>query len=56
MAAHSSVLAWGLPWMEEPGGLQSTGGHDRSEETAAAGTSLCEPVVVCTGAKVQSGA
>ena len=22
---HSSVLAWRIPWMEEPGGLQSTG-------------------------------
>ena len=32
MASHSSVLAWRIPWMEEPGGLQSTGsqrvGHD----------------------------
>ena len=23
MAAHSSVLAWRIPWTEEPGGLQS---------------------------------
>ena len=32
MATHSSVLAWRIPWTEEPGGLQSTGsqrvGHD----------------------------
>ena len=32
MATHSSILAWEIPWMEEPGGLQSTGsqrvGHD----------------------------
>ena len=32
MAPHSSTLAWKLPWMEEPGGLQSMGsqrvGHD----------------------------
>ena len=32
MAAHSSVLAWEIPWTEEPGRLQSTGlqraGHD----------------------------
>ena len=32
MAIHSSTLAWKIPWMEEPGGLQSTGlqrvGHD----------------------------
>ena len=23
MAAHSSILAWEIPWTEEPGGLQS---------------------------------
>ena len=32
MAAHSSILAWKIPWTEEPGGLQFTGlqrvGHD----------------------------
>ena len=32
MATHSSVLAWRIPWTEEPGGLQSIGlqraGHD----------------------------
>ena len=32
MATHSSVLAWKIPWIEEPGGLQSMGslrvGHD----------------------------
>ena len=31
-AAHSSTLAWKIPWMEEPGGLQPKGsqrvGHD----------------------------
>ena len=25
MAPHSSTLAWKIPWMEEPGGLQSVG-------------------------------
>ena len=33
MATHSSILAWRIPWTEEPGGLQSTGlqrvRHDR---------------------------
>ena len=24
MATHSSVLAWRIPWTEDPGGLQST--------------------------------
>ena len=32
MATYSSILAWEIPWTEEPGGLQSTGlqsvGHD----------------------------
>ena len=32
MATHSSILAWRLPWIEEPGGLQHIGsqrvGHD----------------------------
>ena len=32
MASHSSTLAWKIPWVEEPGGLQSMGlrrvGHD----------------------------
>ena len=25
MATHSSILVWEIPWMEEPGGLQSVG-------------------------------
>ena len=25
MATHSSILAWRIPWTEEPGGLQSMG-------------------------------
>ena len=25
MATHSIILAWRIPWMEEPGGLQSVG-------------------------------
>ena len=37
MATHSSVLAWRIPWMEEPGGLQSMGsqrvGHDWATNT-----------------------
>ena len=35
MATHSSVLAWRIPWTEEPGGLGSIGskrvGHDWSD-------------------------
>ena len=40
MATHSSVLAWRIPGMGEPGGLPSMGlrrvGHDRSDLAAAA--------------------
>ena len=40
MATHSSVLAWRIPGMEEPGGLPSMGshrvGHDGSYLAAAA--------------------
>ena len=32
LATHSSIIAWEIPWTEEPGGLQSMGsqrvGHD----------------------------
>ena len=42
MAPHSSVLAWRIPGMGEPGGLPSMGshrvGHDRSDLAAAAMT------------------
>ena len=35
MATHASILAWRIPWTEEPGGLRSTGSqsvrHDRSD-------------------------
>ena len=35
MVTHSSILAWRIPWTEEPGGLQSKGlqraGHDWSD-------------------------
>ena len=36
MATHSSILAWEIPWTEEPGGLQSMGlqkvGHKGATE------------------------
>ena len=38
MAAHSSILAWRIPYTEEPGGLQSRGsqrvGHDLATKHA----------------------
>ena len=35
MATHSRILAWKIPWTEEPGGLQSTGSQefDMTEHT-----------------------
>ena len=38
MATHSSILAWRIPWTEEPGGLQSTGSQRVGHDWA---TSLC---------------
>ena len=36
-AIHSSILAWRIPWIEDPGGLQSMGsqrvGHERVTNT-----------------------
>ena len=31
VAAHSSILAWRIPWTEEPGRLQSTSLQDHKE-------------------------
>ena len=31
MATHSSILAWRIPWTEEPDGLQSVHGVTRSK-------------------------
>ena len=46
MATHSSILAWEIPWTEEPGGLQSMGhkgvGHDvqRDNRSVSLGPTL----------------
>ena len=34
MATHSSILAWKIPWTEEPGGIESMG-HKESDMTEA---------------------
>ena len=31
VAAHSTTLAWRIPWTEEPGGLQSVGSQSRTQ-------------------------
>ena len=33
MATHSSILAWRIPWTEEPGGLQSMGSQRVTQRT-----------------------
>ena len=38
MAAHSSILAWKIPWTEEPGGLQSLWGLKDSDTMAQLST------------------
>ena len=42
MATHSSILAWRIPWTEEPGRLQSTWSQlsDTTEKTAHTHASL----------------
>ena len=34
MATHSSILAWRIPWTEEPGGLQSMGSQESDNDLA----------------------
>ena len=42
MATHSSILAWEIPWTEEPGGLQSkeSDGTEHGSTQWSAGLSL----------------
>ena len=59
MATHCSILAWKIPWSEEPGGLQFRGSQsrtqlsDRARKVAIAtvvislSTHLCVCVLLC---------
>ena len=38
MATHSSILAWGISWTKEPGGLQSTGSQELDTTEATKNT------------------
>ena len=50
MAGHPSILAWRIPWTEEPGGLQSTGSQEsdttewlnQQPTVANGGVSICQ--------------
>ena len=47
MATHSSLLAWEIPWTEEPGGLHSWG-HKVSDTTEQANNSNSKGVIRLT--------
>ena len=38
MATHSTILTWGIPWTEVPGGLQSMGSQSISDTTGQLNT------------------
>ena len=40
MATHSSILAWRIPWTEEPGGLQSMGSQRVRHNTVTTTTTI----------------
>ena len=52
MATHSSILAWEIPWAEEPGGLQPMGSQSTGHNLA---TELPLPVIFATSALHQTG-
>ena len=50
MATHSSILAWRIPWAEEPDGLQSTGlqrlGHNLGTKQQTVPTFKIEELII----------
>ena len=54
MATHSSILAWRIPWMEEIGGLQSTGRKELDTTERLHFTSLHHHYLVFQFSSVQS--
>ena len=49
MAPHSSTLAWKIPWMEEPGGLQSMGSLGVRHDWVTSLHSLCDFCYISIG-------
>ena len=53
MVAHASVLAWRIPWTQEPGGLQSMGsqraGHDWATSLLSLSCKYSYTVLLCSG-------
>ena len=56
MATHSSTLAWRIPWMEEPGRLQSMGLQSRTRLTRLSSSSSPRSNDNLTGKKRVLGA
>ena len=50
MATLSSILAWGIPWTEEPGGLYSPQGHEELDTTEAIQHACMQVFNACFGA------
>ena len=46
MATHSSILVWKIPWMEEPGRLQSMGVNKESDMTEQLHFTICQKNVL----------
>ena len=59
LATHSNILAWKVPWTEEPGGLQSMGsqraGHDWVTEHTHVLLSVLPPPLALLEYKLQAG-
>ena len=51
MATHSSIVAWRIPWTEEPGGLQSMGSQRTGHNWATMHSTASPNAVVCWGAR-----
>ena len=49
MAAHSSILAWRIPWTEEPGGLQSMGSQSGTTEQLSLFHVQLHRILLCKG-------
>ena len=52
MATHSSILAWKIPWIEEPGGFQSMGLQSQKAELA---TPFGTPALSDRGLRLTAG-
>ena len=47
MATHSSILAWEIPWSEEPGGLQPTGSQESDTTEWHFTSDVCPEAGLC---------